>query len=39
MARDTIGEVIAISVQGGDVKAAADKAQAKLEEQQKKERG
>jgi len=39
LARDTIGEVIAISVQGGDVKAAADKAQAKLEEQQKKERG
>jgi multiple sugar transport system substrate-binding protein len=37
-ARDTIGEVIAIGVQGGDVKAAADKAQAKLEEQQRKER-
>jgi multiple sugar transport system substrate-binding protein len=39
LARDTIGEVIAIGIQGGDVKAAADKAQAKLEEQQKKERG
>ena len=39
MARDTVGEVIAIAIQGGDVKGAVDKAQAKLEEQQKKERG
>lgn len=39
LARDTIGEVIATSIQGGDVKAAADKAQARLEEQRKKEQG
>jgi multiple sugar transport system substrate-binding protein len=37
LARDTYGEVIAISIRGGDVKAAADAAQAKLLEQQRKE--
>ena len=37
LARDSIGEVIATAIQGGDVKAAADRAQAKLEEQQRKE--
>jgi multiple sugar transport system substrate-binding protein len=37
LARDIVGEVIAVAIQGGDVKAAADRAQARLEEQQKKE--
>ena len=37
LARDTIGEVVATGIQGGDVKAAADRAQARLEEQQRKE--
>ena len=38
LARDIVGEVIATAIQGGDVKAAADRAQVKLEEQQQKER-
>jgi multiple sugar transport system substrate-binding protein len=38
LARDTIGEVVATGIQGGDVKAVADRAQATLEEQQRKER-
>jgi multiple sugar transport system substrate-binding protein len=37
LARDTYGEVIAVSIQGGDVKAAANAAQTKLLDQQKKE--
>jgi multiple sugar transport system substrate-binding protein len=37
LARDIVGEVIGTAIQGGDVKAAADRAQATLEEQQRKE--
>ena len=38
LARDTVGEALALAIQGGDAKAAADSAQAKLEEQQRKEK-